>query len=70
MADKIAPLPWSVDYQSIGREWTNSISIIDADGGHVAHLTRGYQGDEDGDGCASFKNAELIVAAVNVYQKS
>jgi hypothetical protein len=70
MVDEIAPLPWSVDYESVGREWTNSISIKDANGGHVAHLTRGYQGDEEGDGCASFKNAELIVTAVNAYSRS
>lgn len=61
----IAPLPWRVDYESGGAEWTNSCSILDADGGHVCHLTRGYQAAEDGDGCPSWDNAELIVSAVN-----
>lgn len=64
----IAPLPWRVDRdQEPHQPWTDACSILDADGGHVCHLTRGYQGDENGDGCPSWDNAELIVAAVNAY---
>jgi hypothetical protein len=65
MIDGLAKLPWAVDHQSIGCQWTNSISISDDNGGHIAHLTRGYQGDAEGDGCASFINADFIVKAVN-----
>ncbi len=61
----LAPLPWSIDKNNIGKLWTDSISIKDADGGHVAHLTRGYEGYSNGIGRPSFKNAELIVSAVN-----
>ena len=60
-----APRPWRVDYKSADYHWTDSCSIIDADGGEVCILTRGYQGDENGEGCPSWQNAELIVAAVN-----
>ena len=62
----IAPLPWSVDLESSNKQWKDSCSILDARGGHVCHLTRGYQGDGD-DGCPSWDNAELIVAAVNAF---
>lgn len=67
-----APLPWSVDRRSAGRNWTNSCSILDANGGEVCILTRGYQfepaGDDgDWEGGPSWDNAELIVAAVNAY---
>ena len=41
----------------------DSISIRDCNGGHVAHLTRGYEGDDHGDGCPSYENARLIAAA-------
>lgn len=58
-----APGPWSIDFDSEGTQWTDSISIADADGGHVAHLTRGYEGDTNGDGCPSWANACLIAAA-------
>ena len=58
-----APMLWSVDMESVGRQWTNSVSIKDADGGHVAHLTRGYEGSEGGDGSPSWENAHLIAAA-------
>lgn len=68
-----APRPWTVgmwriDNKSIGKHWTDSLSIIDADGGEVAVLTRGYEGDEQG-GCPSWKNAALIVAAVNAFKE-
>lgn len=59
-----ANLPWSVDYGSVGKHWTSSISIVDADGGEVCVMTRGYQGDEGGS-LPSTRNAELIVSAVN-----
>ena len=42
---------------------------MDADNGEVAVLTRGYQGDENGDDCPSFDNAALIVASVNAVLK-
>jgi len=73
MTKAIAPLPWSVDRNSANREWTNSCSIIDANGGEVCVLTRGYQGemiDGDMEGCPSWDNAEMIVAAVNAYAQS
>ena len=59
---------WQIDNKSVGKHWTDSLSIIDADGNEVAVLTRGYEGDENGDGCPSWKNAVLIVAAVNAFQ--
>ena len=59
----LAPTPWSVDEKSKHDMWTNSISIKDACGGHVAHLTRGYEGDANGEDCPSYTNAKLIVAA-------
>lgn len=65
---ELAPFPWSVDYASISAQWTDSVSIIDADGGHVCHLTRGYQGDANGDGCPSFANARLIAAAPDMLE--
>lgn len=58
---------WRIDNNSVGRHWTDSLSIIDADGGEVCVLTRGYEGDKNGDGCPSWKNACLIVAAVNAF---
>lgn len=64
-SDMTAPKPWRVCTKTIGSHWTNSISILDADGGEVAVLTRGYQGDENGYGCPSYDNAQLIVDAVN-----
>ncbi len=73
----IAPLPWRVDRDSAGKQWTDSCSILDANGGHVCHLTRGYQSEvmpldgdlENREGCPSWDNAELIVAAVNAYKR-
>ncbi len=59
---------WRIDEKSVGKHWTDSLSIIDADGGEVCVLTRGYEGDKNGDGCPSWKNACLIVAAVNAFQ--
>ena len=59
----LAPAPWSIDPKSEGRDWTDSLSIIDAEGGEVAILTRGYEGDTNGDGCPSYTNARLIAAA-------
>lgn len=64
-----AKMPWAVDMNSVGAQWTNSISIADSDGGHIAHLTRGYEADKNGDGCPSFSNAALIVTAVNAYDR-
>ena len=64
----LAPRPWRVDREEIGLVWTNSCQILDADGGVVCHLTRGYQGvviDGVSEDCPSWGNAELIVAAVN-----
>jgi hypothetical protein len=69
MTKHIAPLPWSVDLASVNFFWKDSISIIDANGGHVAHLTRGYEGDADDESCPSYANAQLIVDAVNAYTK-
>lgn len=71
----IAPLPWRVDRDSEPhRHWTNSCSILDAEGGEVCVLTRGYQSEQisDGDweGCPSWDNAELIVEAINAYAKA
>lgn len=68
MSKATARRPWKVDRDSEDKMWTNSCSILDADGGHVCHLTRGYQGDKTGDGCPSWDNAEMIVAAVNSYK--
>lgn len=65
---KLAPRPWAIEPSTIGFHWTDSIDIIDANGGCVAVLTRGYQGDDNGDGCPSFENAKLIVEAVNAYK--
>ena len=65
-----APRPWRVDRSSAGAHWTNSCSIFDAEGGEVCVLTRGYQSeviDGEIEGCPSWDNAELIVAAVNAY---
>ena len=59
---------WKIDNKSVGKHWTDSLSIIDAEGGEVCVLTRGYEGDKNGDGCPSWKNAVLIVAAVNAFQ--
>lgn len=67
----IAPRPWKVDRSSAGRMWTDSCTILDARGGEVCHLTRGYQGeviDGDSEGCPSWDNAELIVRAVNAFK--
>lgn len=58
-----APAPWAVDLDSVGKQWTDSVSIADANGGHVAHLTRGYEGDANGEGCPSWINARLIAAS-------
>lgn len=58
----IAKAPWWVDMDSIDKQWRDSVSIKDAEGGHVAHLTRGYEGDE-GEGGPSLANARLIAAA-------
>ncbi len=59
---------WRIDNASVGKHWTDSLSIRDADGGEVAVLTRGYEGDpKTGNGCPSWKNAVLIVAAVNAF---
>lgn len=59
----LAPFPWSVDMDSIGKQWTNSISILDGSGtiAHVCHLTRGYGNSEDEP--YSMDNARLIAAA-------
>jgi len=70
MTKAIATLPWRVDRESAGGHWTNSCSILDADGAEVCVLTRGYQSeivDGEMEGCPSWDNAELIVAAVNAY---
>lgn len=61
----LAPLPWSIDMNSIDRHWKNSVSIVDAEGGEVAVLLRGYEDDKNGDPCPSFANAKKIVDSVN-----
>ncbi len=61
--DKTAPRPWRVDCTE-HVYWKNSIAVLDANGRTVCVLTRGYQGDQDGD-LPSYDNAELIVMAVN-----
>jgi hypothetical protein len=58
----LAPMPWRVGSDH-GAEWTNSLTIYDAQGGAVCHLTRGYEGDANGEHCPSFTNARLIAAA-------
>lgn len=68
MTKYLAPTPWSVDLSSEGQKWTDSISIADANGGHVAHLTRGYEGDAENDGCPSWTNARLIAAAPDLLE--
>ena len=68
----IAPRPWLVDRKSAGERWIDSCSILDAEGGEVCILTRGYQSEMingELEGCPSWDNAELIVAAVNAYQQ-
>ena len=62
----LAPAPWKVGNE--GQMWTDSLSIIDADGGEIAYLTRGYEGDENGDGCPSWKNARLIAASPKMLE--
>ena len=66
-----APFPWKVDRDAKAyTPWTDSCSIVDAEGGTVCYLTRGYQpeaGDPDFVGGPSWDNAEFIVAAVNAY---
>ena len=62
------PGPWAVDKDSINDMWTNSISVADSDGSHVCHLTRGYESDDDGEGCPSFANARLIAAAKTMLE--
>jgi len=63
----LAPLPWRIDPESVGVHWTNSISIVDADGAEVCVFTRGYQGDAEGDPCPSWDNAHWVVEAVNDF---
>ena len=64
----LAPRPWRVDRETARRHpWADACSIVDADGGTVCWLTRGYQGDAAGDACPSWDNAEMIVAAVNAF---
>lgn len=59
----LAPTPWRVEEEPNHEHWTNSISIFDADGGEIAVFTRGYEGDENNDGCESFTNARICAAA-------
>lgn len=59
----LAPPPWSYVKDN---QWTNAIAIVDADGGHVAILTRGYEGemiDGNREDCPSWTNARVIAAA-------
>jgi hypothetical protein len=58
---------WRIDNKSVDKHWRDSLSIVDADGGEVCVLTRGYEAGVDGSGGPSWKNAELIVAAVNAH---
>lgn len=65
----LAPVPWSIDLDSLDSQWTDSISIKDAEGGHVVHLTRGYEGSPTtGEGCPSWTNARLIAAAPDLLE--
>lgn len=74
----VAPTPWRVDRGSRHDYWTDSCSILDARGGVVCVLSRGYQSEvvpldgdmENREGCPSWDNAELIVAAVNAHQQT
>jgi hypothetical protein len=66
----LAPLPWAVDADSVHRHWTNSLSIMDAEDGEVAILTRGYEGDEEGDDCPSWTNANLIAEAALILHET
>lgn len=59
---------WTVDAQSVGFAWSDSISILDARGGHVAHLTRGYEGNKNDDGCPSFSNARVMAASRDLLE--
>lgn len=65
----LAPLPWSVDRETPGKDWTDSCRIVDADGGIVCVLTRGYQPEQDCMMCGgpSWDNADFIISAVNAY---
>lgn len=71
MAKNLPKLPWGVDEESVHAMWTDSISIVAADGGHVAHLTRGLESYSEpphpsaGESSPAFKTARLIVVAVN-----
>ena len=64
----LAPAPWSIDPESVGEVWTNSVAILDAKGAWLAHLTRGYEGDKNGNDCPSWKNARLIAAAPKLLE--
>jgi|SRR6185437_2111763 len=59
--------PWRVLFESIGRQWTDSVSIADANNCDVAHLTRGYEAERDDpeESGPSLNIAELIVGLVN-----
>jgi hypothetical protein len=62
----LAPLPWRVGSdEEASSYWTDAAVVIDAAGGVVAVLSRGYEGDSNGDICPSYTNARTIVEAVN-----
>lgn len=62
----LAPLPWRVGTEEDARSyWSDAAVIMDARGGVVAVLSRGYQFDESGESCPSYVNAQAIVDAVN-----
>lgn len=76
----LSPRPWHVARDSVHDYWTDSCSIMAADGSIVCALTRGRQAelvdDPDGEpgekymeGCPSWDNADLIVEAVNSYNQ-
>lgn len=62
----LAKRPWKVGPSN--EVWSDSVSILDAEGATVCELTRGYESNEHGEGCPSWANARLIVIAVNSYK--
>jgi hypothetical protein len=53
---------WRIDNEAVSKHWTDSLSIMDANGGEVCVLTRGYESDPETGGCPSWQNARLIAA--------
>lgn len=64
----LAPTPWRLEGDPNHRHWRSSISIYDAEGGEIAVFMRGYERDENNDGCESFTNARLCAAAPDLLE--